>query len=474
MRVPIGFGVSNIVSLIAVMLQTTLAQAQDGTKENLRATGCAVSLSEDFGWPKAASALYNLATSNDLGGQRDHAWSIFQAAIVPSVPSDPNSIPVFHTWYGEDETFDGDTINCEERTRKLVFEASTQFLADNSNPIADALQEAGIDSPLRFDPNPVRFQSNIKLEETLAAHATFSHVAFNQELYNYIRDNRFYERNQLLSYSDPDQSRTPLPAPPRRSASLKMGWWPVASSGHSPIPVWDSNPNDRSRAKNPPWQWDRVVAVDASGKNQQISSIEYAGRTFNDPNIVSLDNFYHVTLTAEEARNANDNWRLKRTANAVLNRDLREGDYVVMVALHINTAEYQPWVYTTYWWHDQPNEGKWADGRPSLITSPWNNYLMGAAFNINEPREESDGHAYIVQNPYLELFQKGGEISNCMACHVRSAVHPQGMSAGYDPDSPGTTDPLGLDPIPFGPGDKAFDKGTVFLNTIWTLKTRSN
>ncbi len=465
----VGFGLVGI----GIFLANTGFSEEHSSEAAARAEGCAIPLSEQFGWPKAASELYNLATGGDLDGQRAHAWSLFQAATLPAFPNTDSDLPIFHTWYGEDETFSETSLGCEERVRNMSFEPSTQFLAENPNPISDVLGSMEVSGPLRFDPDPTQFSGTAIPADVTAAHATFSHVAFNQELFNYIQDNEFYRRSNLLAYSDPTTARTPLPAPPRRSASLKMGWWPVAATEHSAVPVWDFDPEYPGREKNPPWTWKRVVAVDASGQNRPIDSIEYAGRDFANPNVVSLEDFYHVTLTGEEAQNANDNWRLRRTANAVLGRNLRGGDHVVMVALHINTAEYQPWVYTTFWWHDNPDGGKWADGRPGSLDAPWSNYLMGAAFNINEPREQDD-HAYIVQNPYLELFQKGGLISNCMACHARSAVHPSGMPAGYDPDVPGTTDPLGLRPIPFGSADRAFDDGTVFLNTIWTLKTRSN
>lgn len=432
--------------------------------------GCAKELPAGFGYPKAAQELRDIATKPDVAAQRAHGWNLLAAATQPADSADATSLPIFMTWYGEAEAFDQTPgkVDCANRRAVFGLEPSTQFLMAADNPVSEALKRQGVVPNARFDPDPAEVQG--LAEARSHDGAVFSHVAFNQKLYDYIRDNRFYSKDELDKLIDPSVARKPAPPPPAGSLSSKSGWWPVAATGLTPVPVWDP-PATQSDAVFPPKDWNRVVVVDPTGTAKPPTQVVFNKKEFANPRLVSLDRFFHVTLDQDSVAAANANWRLRSAAKLTLGRDLKVGDHVVMVALHINTNEFQPWVFTSFWWHDEPGKGEFASGRPTAVTGPWRNYLMGVSYNINLPRE-ANGAADIVQNPYLELFQEGGTRSACMACHARAA-YSRDMRAAYNPKTPGTTDPKGFIPIPDGPNDTAFKKGTLALHTVWTITTRS-
>jgi hypothetical protein len=102
--------------------------------------------------------------------------------------------------------------------------------------------------------------------------------------------------------------------------------------------------------------------------------------------------------------------------------NLQDGDYIVLVGLHVATREIRSWIWATFWWHDRPNEGRFSEGRPGTVKSPWNSYLMDTAYDMDRPWQ-SDARPKATFNPYLEAQFDSGTRSNCMTCH-RRAVYP--------------------------------------------------
>jgi hypothetical protein len=445
--------------------------------------GCALSIPADIGWPRPSTELFgisgglisdrlNIPGKIDVPAQRAHMWNLFEGITRPSNPTDRNSVPIFSTWYSIGEAFDKTPgkIDCNQRTVSLMFEPSSQFLIGAKNPVVDVLRQQGLELGARFDPQVPRQLEN--KANTKDENAVFSEVAYNQELYDFIRQNEYFLLEKLIKNADPERIRVPINPSPTKSAALKFAWWPIAKEGLTPLPVWDWDPQNPGDEINPPSTWKRVVAVDPSGTTVPVPSIDFYGRTILNPNVVKLDRFYAVKLTPEQARQANGEWRLEKAAKEVLGRNLEQGDYVVMTAMHIMTQEFSPWTFGTFWWHDRPAIKKYGEDRPAKIGPPWSNYIADVSFNINLPREPT-GEALIAYNPWLEFFNTGGQRSGCMACHARAAAAAKGVRGSYNPKVAGTTDPNGFNAIPDGESDTAFQKGTVTVNRIWTLNIRT-
>ena len=53
-----------------------------------------------------------------------------------------------------------------------------------------------------------------------------------------------------------------------------------------------------------------------------------------------------------------------------------------MVALHAVEKRGGRWTWSTFWWHDAPEQGPFAQGRPSTLSEPRRHYLMDVDFEV--------------------------------------------------------------------------------------------
>lgn len=170
-------------------------------------------------------------------------------------------------------------------------------------------------------------------------------------------------------------------------------WFPVRATGTTDVPVWDG-------------AWRRRVTVSVDGA----------------PGTVPIDRFYHRVLTTPAERDA---------ARAAWHDDgLAIGDVVVLVAVHVTTKDVPDWTWTTLWWHDAPDVGRFAADRPTSITGWAANYVMDATLDATMP----------CMNPWLEARFPDGVTSNCVSCHERAAAGAReflpvttGRTAASDP-----------------------------------------
>jgi hypothetical protein len=344
--------------LVALLIwQSNTAQA-DGN--------CATPIPAGFDWPADPVHLYQISGGLNASGQtipgkidtkaqRDHAWALFAGITQPSSPQ-PGALPIFHTWYTVEETFDptDGKIDCASRRILLRVSLPTQLLIEHNTLLRSDLRKEGINLSPRFDVNPalVSTPANYSALDTAGDNSiiAFSHVAFNQEMYDFIRDNKYYKRSTLDQLIDTSIALKPIVDPPLKGISLKFSWWPVAPTGLTLVPVWDFNQRFPGDAKNPPDTWPRVVVVDPIGGQTPPTSVTLNGYVHSNPSAVSLDKFYAVKVSAEEATLANADFRISAATKEVLGRPLQAGDYLVMTAMHIATREFDPWVFTTFWW----------------------------------------------------------------------------------------------------------------------------
>jgi hypothetical protein len=444
---------------------------------------CAAPFPDGFGWPADPIGLWkisggvnrpslNIPGKIDTPAQRRHGWSMFSGITQPAGAS--GSPPVFHTWYTVEEAFDASAgkVSCSERRPSIQLSLPTQLILELNAPLRATLRKNDIEVLPRFDPRELRLPTQLQADSAHGDVVAFSHVAFNQEMYDYIRDNKYYSKATLDKFIDPAQARKAIVEPPVRGISLKFSWWPAAPDRLTPVPVWDFDPRFPGDAKNKPTSWKRVVMVDPVGGLPPPASVTLDGFVHDNPSVVGLDHFYAVQLSAADATLAMSDFRLKGAAKTVLGRSLQEGDYMLLTAMHIATREFDPWVFLTYWWTDQPGVGPLASDMPNSVTGVWRNYVMDVSYNINKPKTSS-GQAPIAYNPWLELFQLGGTRSQCMACHARSAYGPE-VEASFNPIDMSTLDPNGFEATPTNPDDPNFKPGTLSLQRIWTILTRAH
>lgn len=261
-----------------------------------------------------------------------------------------------------------------------------------------------------------------------------SQVLFNDAAFRHIRANRLFSRARLDAINlgfGPATALTAreIPAFPRDAMALKPVWAVIHAGGLTPVSVWDG-PGD-PEAANLPAGWPREVRVDPAG---------IAG--------VSLARFFHVPIAAADL-----------AAVRAIDPSARAGDHLALLALHVTSKEIPDWIWATFWWHDRPDAGPFAAGRPAALAGPWRNYLMDVAYSMETPRE-ADGAPNVAFNPYVEMFPAGAR-SNCMTCHQGAVWTP----AGAPPFLPVTRGARRSD-------DPLFAAGTR-LDFMWSIATEA-
>lgn len=393
-----------------------------------------------FDFPADETALLKMRDTADVVGMRRHSWQVFAGMTQPA----PGGEAIWETWWPQEQTF-----------------------AKGALPFAAGRQRPRFAPPRQMGPRP-------GIVAPLAAgQSGLAFVLFNPEGHRYIRENKLHLGETLDALRA--QGAADIVDAPREAMSVKTVWWPVAQDQLTPMPVWDDDPSkpiDDGARRPPPHNvgndsetWKRVVAVDA--RRTTIPPNETATVRFFDPaaakplsapridrpgsRVVALERFYHFKLTASDLQRSGP--ELNAMFRSTVGRDAREGDFVALVCLHYTTKEIDDWVWSTFWWHDRPDDGPFAADRPKEVTDRWRNYLMDTALSMDTPRE-GDGTPNAIFNPWLEARFSNGVKSNCMTCHQR-AVWP---AEDFLPVTRGALKP-----------DDPFFKNKTRLDFLWSV-----
>lgn len=264
-----------------------------------------------------------------------------------------------------------------------------------------------------------------------------------------IRKEQLYLAATLNKKHQQGEKMLDLPA---ESIVTKHMYWPVKAEGITALPVW-KNTYPPSFTDYAGYEvWDTVVGIDPSGQSvgqhKEVSAfygIKQHNKVTDWPTrttkvlVYGLDRFYFHKVTAQDWQHFNDADKaiLNAASYWLSNKAFEVGDYLVTVAMHINTKELPSWTLQSVWWSDTPDQGIYAADRPAIPAAqgPWRHYLMTDAYAVPP---NARGELDIAVNPYIE-----GVIhpiaTSCRNCHVR-AGWPEGNTRGtasyQNPDCP--------------------------------------
>ncbi len=387
---------------VAVILAAQCAFAQPPTDPHLP-------IPPGYDYPADQSTLLQYRDQNDVSAMRKHAWMVF-AGMTQSAPGGE---AIWETWHPMDETFSPGAVPQGAGRRKPKFQRPRQFT------------ELGV------------------MGQPQAVGASLlSFVLFNPDGHRFIRQNKFYLQDTLIAARTANDAN--IKDFPREAVTVKVVWWPLNKGGLSPLPVWDAKPtkpvdaglgNNTKPIGNDFSTWDRVVAIDSTRTDipaDETTTIKFFDPSATNPEfaplvdrpgsrVIPLNRLYHFQLTQEDVENSKAD--LNRAFRRLYGRDVAAGDYVAMVCFHFTTKEIPDWVWATLWWHDKPDEGPFAQDRPTQVSGVWKNYLMNVAYSTDTPKEQ-DGSAKVTFNPWLEARFANGTLSNCMTCHQRAVWPP--------------------------------------------------
>jgi hypothetical protein len=323
-----------------------------------------------YDFPADENRLLAYLDHNDVHAMRRHAWRVFEGLTTKSALG--HGIPKWQTWYDVDDAFPSGHAGGVSRTMKLRDLEVPEELKDIQRPLP-----AG---PVAAPPAP----------DNALATLLGQLILYNREAYCQIRACGLYLKKHLDELKA--QGRTI--DFPRTAIALKTSWVYVSQTGCTPIPVW----NFRRLASG------LVINFQGRWPDPPVSVCPEAGPS--DP----FSKLYSVPILPEE---------LAQVRNVAGFDKANAGDYAVLVGFHFATRELQNWVWATFWWHNLPDDGPWADDRPKTLKGVWRNYLMSVSYDMDRPRE-ADGKPHIAYNPYLEGQFPDGVTSNCMTCHRRA------------------------------------------------------
>jgi hypothetical protein len=236
-----------------------------------------------------------------------------------------------------------------------------------------------------------------------------------------------------------------VPEFPRGAIALKLVWYPVHHDRPTTLPIWDGAPVNPDARGNPDRTWRRTITIDPLPRTPEAPHDAPDTSHGSGAQVVPLAAFLHHTLEGAAELAA---------ARAVAHDpSLAPGDHVVLLGMHVTTKEIPDWVWATFWWHDRPGEGRFAEDRPATLGGAASHYLMDVAYSAETPREP-DGSPHACMNPWLEARFPGGLHSNCLTCHQRAAFG----AARYLPVTRTTI-----------PADDPYFAGKTTTDFLWTL-----
>lgn len=259
--------------------------------------------------------------------------------------------------------------------------------------------------------------------------------------YEWIQDNRLYDSSVVMNMY---RNHVPdLNTPPTYIVTKHM-YWPVLAGQLGVIPVWDEDyfpyfyPGYAGYEK-----WSRVVAVDPTNNTHatRTATVTYLNGVYNfdttallgpitytNAVVHNISDFYYHQVTAADwaAFDDNDKAILNASSYWVYGRRFGVGDYLVTIAMHINTKELKSWTMQSAWWTDTPGQGKYSNNQPSLpnATGPWRHYDMVQAYGVPVVNNSLERGT----NPYIELVSHPMN-TNCNNCHIRAGYPSAGFMA---------------------------------------------
>lgn len=414
--------------------------------------------------PAETRALQEAVKKGDNAVVRAHGWRLWAGIMQPAAGLD---WPVWYTWPNGTDAFAEPaplTANGAENTA-----AKTSGKPPPKRRIgrlgASTLTPVNLKNTPAY---PVPAQviaaypgAMLRTQEGTVTIRDGRHFAFNgdimiateslsKEALDFIRDPRqpVYRQSTLAtlySKDDPGKRVHNLNAPASYVVTKHM-YWPVKAKGLSALPVWRDDFSATYTGYAGYEKWHTVVALDPGGKQVgQMAKVSYLHGLYRHdgstpwPTITKLakvhglqDFYHHQVSEADWASFDEADKAIINAASYWLNgQPFGAGDYLVTVAMHINTKEIPSWGLQSVWWSDRPDSMPYAANRPAKLDArgPWKHYLLTEAYGI--PEKGNPALLPVATNPYIELVTHPVGTS-CYTCHANA-----GWPASFKAMTPG-------------------------------------
>ena len=387
--------------------------------QNLKITG--------FNFPEDSTKIYGWLEKQDTTSIVNHAWGVWAGLTEPTNQKyNGQTLLVFETWMGVQElaamSANGQVTSEVEKTDRTMLSVPKQF-------IHGQLMSAG-NKPI---------DTNFVVLET---------VSYDPSAAHFVTSNKLFNQSSLNKYSVKDGIGS-VPEFPNTSITTKPTYYAGVpdKNGLIRVPVWVS-PNPAKAYKYTEWQ--QFVYADIN--NNQENNKKLIPVTTSNPSkeeieaaTCNVSDFISYKIDRIGADYLNSHQDVGTTPS----RQFIEGDYVLLVAMHVTTKEFRNWTWQTYFWCPDPSNppspsSKFEAGlRPKELKGASSHYAVSAAYAMVWPNQPVSGGSdkgarpIIAFNPYLEggfgpkVFSLPNKFrpdfvygmqTNCMSCHALSTM----------------------------------------------------
>ncbi|MGJ8663730.1 MAG: hypothetical protein ACSHWU_08765 [Marinicella sp.] len=469
-----------------------VAQLQSDSNE---AINHYVPFPEGYGYMQNLPQLQAATDAGDSIIIRQHAWGLWAGIMQPDEQS---GWPLWYSWPNTHGAFslNTDDLSINKKGTKTVKKSTakvqkhgTSLKQINQNNLNSA-HAPPVDTPAPTYPIPAAITQNYpdaichdhSGNPTICDGTNFVNngdimiatESLSLEAMNDIRQNKLYLKSTLNQAHTAGETMLDVTD---RFIVTKHMYWPVKANGVTAIPVWKDNYPDSFTGYAGYEFWDTLVAIEPNNRQSigQIVQGEFLYQVYDHSGthllpsvsekalVYDINDFYHHQVTASDWANFDEADKAIINAASIWANNTRfaVGDYLVSIAMHVNTKELESWTLQSVWWSDAPNQGVYAANRPVLpqAKGPWQHYLLTDAYAV----PAVNGLLAKAVNPYIE-----GVIhpiaTNCRNCHVR-AGWPQSQASYQNPTCPN----LLLDLTP----QSACLTGITLSDYLWIIPDRA-
>ena len=392
-----------------------------------------------YHFPEDSNLIYKWIQTGDTASMYKHSWGIWASLTAMSGEKvGGDEMRVFETWYTPNQVY-----------------LMMNKLSNNSDSFERPRTD--LEVPRQFT-HHLPFAERAAVLENDSTQKVLVTMKYDPSTVKHVLQNKLLDSTVLNSMLK--NGAGSIPAFPNTSVAIKPTYEVIKvkelRNGLYSMKIWTGPPNPDTIAY-PNKKWPACVYIDINGKGKGNGSVDSTLQNPTPQNTYNLDNFIYFKID-------------KKTAELINREGLKgggvsEGDFVVLVAMHISTKEIKQWVWQSMWWAPNadtpplPSYGTIAAQRPAQLKGAARHYALTTAYYMVKPNQPYSGGVNIgtalyAFNPYLEagfgpsVFEgtvpsvlannKGvtirnyvGVRTNCMSCHGMATYAPAGNSLNY-------------------------------------------
>lgn len=383
---------------------------------------------EGFTFPEDSMQIYGWVENRDTMAITEHAWGIWAGLTKPTNQTySGQKLLVFETWHGVQE---------------LAAMSAQGLVADGETPKSTRTK---LQIPRQFSHATLLTSPGMLIDTNFSVLET---VSYDPSASKFVTQNKLFNQSVLEGYRQDGQFGS-VPDFPSTSITTKPTYYAGVPDkrGLIRVPVWEE-PSPAKAYKYTQWQsW---VYVDISNTQKRGKNLYPVRHSNPSPDEIAeatcnLSDFIHHKIDRAAADYLNSHQDVGTTPS----RQFVEGDYILLVAMHVTTKEFKNWTWQTYFWTADPSNPPKpssrfeASLRPNQVVGAAAHYAVSTAYAMVWPNQPVSGGSdrgcepIIAYNPYLEggfgpkVFKQVNKFrpdfvygmqTNCMSCHALSTL----------------------------------------------------